>query len=79
MALLHGNSGRCDPNASEDQQVGEGKSNIITEIRGTIMTIGINRPEVRNAVDQETARLLLDAFRAFEGDPSLTVAVLHGL
>ncbi|XP_044310964.1 mevalonyl-coenzyme A hydratase sidH-like isoform X3 [Varanus komodoensis] len=43
------------------------------------MTIGINRPEVRNAVDQETARLLLDAFRAFEGDPSLTVAVLHGL
>ncbi|XP_062985837.1 enoyl-CoA hydratase EchA19-like isoform X2 [Elgaria multicarinata webbii] len=57
----------------------EGRRKVTTEIHGTIMTIGINRPEVRNAVDQETAGLLLHAFRSFEEESSLTVAVLHGL
>lgn len=52
---------------------------MITEIHETIMTIGINRPEVRNAVNQETAKLLFQAFRSFEEDNSLNVAVLHGL
>ncbi|XP_053169312.1 enoyl-CoA hydratase EchA19-like isoform X2 [Hemicordylus capensis] len=56
-----------------------GRKNVITEICGTIMTIGINRPEARNAVNQETARLLLQAFESFEEDNSLTVAILHGL
>nr|XP_056710946.1 enoyl-CoA hydratase EchA19-like [Euleptes europaea] len=53
--------------------------NVVTEIRGTIMTIGINRPEARNAVNKETAQSLWQAFRSFEEDRSLTVAVLHGL
>nr|XP_016850649.1 PREDICTED: bone morphogenetic protein 6 [Anolis carolinensis] len=57
----------------------KGKKNVITEIHGTIMAIGINRPEIRNAVDQETAKLLVQAFKSFEEDRSLTVAVLHGL
>ncbi|KAH0617937.1 hypothetical protein JD844_016714 [Phrynosoma platyrhinos] len=57
----------------------KGRRNVITEIHGTIMTIGINRPEARNAVDQETAELLVQAFRSFEEDSSLNVAVLHGL
>nr|XP_060630772.1 enoyl-CoA hydratase EchA19-like [Anolis sagrei ordinatus] len=57
----------------------KGKRNVVTEIHGTILTIGINRPEVRNAVNQETAKLLVQAFRSFEEDHSLTVAVLHGL
>ncbi|KAL8182504.1 UNVERIFIED_CONTAM: hypothetical protein K2H54_057341 [Gekko kuhli] len=43
------------------------------------MTIGINRPEARNAVNQEVAQLLCRAFQSFEEDSSLTVAVLHGL
>jgi enoyl-CoA hydratase len=42
------------------------------------MTVTIQRPEVRNAVDAETARLLADAFRSFEADESLMVAVLTG-
>uniref|UniRef100_A0A4W3IUE6 Zgc:101569 n=1 Tax=Callorhinchus milii TaxID=7868 RepID=A0A4W3IUE6_CALMI len=54
------------------------KSNVITEKIGTIITIGINRPEIRNAVNKKTAQHLLDAFTAFERDKSLTAAVLHG-
>jgi enoyl-CoA hydratase len=45
---------------------------------GAILQITINRPEVHNAVDGATARLLLEAWRAFRDDDSLTVAILHG-
>ncbi|KAM9308686.1 enoyl-CoA hydratase EchA19-like [Gastrophryne carolinensis] len=53
--------------------------NVITERHGTIITIGINRPEARNAVNPETASQLVQAFHEFEKDPSLTAAVLHGI
>ena len=43
-----------------------------------VMTVTIARPEVRNAVDTETAGALAQAFRQFEGDSSLSVAVLTG-
>ena len=42
----------------------------------TIVTL--QRPEVRNAVDSETARLLYEAFVAFDEDPQSSVAVFHG-
>ncbi len=45
---------------------------------GTILQITINRPEVHNAVDGPTARMLLEAWRAFRNDDSLAVAILHG-
>ncbi|XP_066482653.1 enoyl-CoA hydratase EchA19-like isoform X2 [Tiliqua scincoides] len=57
----------------------KGRRSVINEIHGTIMTIGINRPEARNAVNQETARLLFQAFKSFEEDNSVKVAILHGL
>ncbi|XP_072267835.1 enoyl-CoA hydratase EchA19-like isoform X2 [Pyxicephalus adspersus] len=56
-----------------------GNMNVITERHGSILTIGINRPEARNAVNPETAAQLVQAFNEFEKDPSLTAAVLHGL
>ena len=43
-----------------------------------VMTVTITRPEVRNAVDLETAAALAGAFRSFEKDASLSVAVLTG-
>jgi len=43
-----------------------------------VMTVTIARPEVRNAVDVQTAAALSDAFRAFEEDRSLSVAILTG-
>ncbi len=45
---------------------------------GPVCIVTIDRPEVRNAVDGPTAALLADAFRAFDADDSLAVAVLHG-
>src|SRR6202453_2126786 len=45
---------------------------------GNILEITINRPDVHNAVNGEAARLLLQAWRRFRDDDTLTVAVLHG-
>lgn len=41
-------------------------------------TVILNRPEVRNAVDRETAEALAEAFRAFEKDEEARVGVLTG-
>jgi enoyl-CoA hydratase len=43
-----------------------------------IVVITINRPEVRNAVDAPTAEALVHAFREYDGDDGLSVAVLTG-
>jgi enoyl-CoA hydratase len=45
---------------------------------GPVLTVAIDRPEVRNAVDRPTAEALADAFRAFDADDDLAVAVLTG-
>ena len=49
-----------------------------TERDGEILVISLNRPEVRNAVDEETAAALHEAFRRFDADEGLRVAVLRG-
>ena len=51
---------------------------VLTEKKGPVTTIIINRPEVRNAVDKDTAQALADAFRSFENDSEAQVAVLTG-
>ena len=43
-----------------------------------VLTVVIDRPPVRNAIDARTARELSAAFRAFDADESLSVAVLTG-
>jgi len=43
-----------------------------------LFIVTINRPQVRNAIDGPTAAALAQAFRAFDADPSLSVAVLTG-
>jgi enoyl-CoA hydratase len=48
------------------------------ETRGHIAIVTIDRPEVRNAVDQATAQSLVEAFRRFEADDDLRVAILTG-
>jgi enoyl-CoA hydratase len=47
-------------------------------IEGKIAVITIDRPEVRNAVDGPTASLLAEAFRRYDNDADLSVAVLTG-
>ena len=43
-----------------------------------IAIVTINRPHARNAVDRATAQALADAFRAFDADGNLNVAILTG-
>ncbi|MGH3743761.1 MAG: crotonase/enoyl-CoA hydratase family protein [Mycobacteriales bacterium] len=51
---------------------------VRAERDGPVTTIVLSRPECRNAVDGPTAAALADAFRAFDGDESASVAVLWG-
>lgn len=51
---------------------------IKVETKGRTRIVTISRPGARNAVDPETARLLYDAFRVFDTDDSVDVAILTG-
>jgi enoyl-CoA hydratase len=48
------------------------------DVDDAVVTVTIDRPEVANAIDRPTAAELADAFRRFEADESLAVAVLTG-
>jgi len=51
---------------------------IRLECSDAVATIVMDRPEARNAVDGAAARGLVEAFREFEADDGLRVAVLWG-
>jgi len=53
-------------------------STVSFERVGRIGVVTIERPERRNAVDGETARALYAAFKEFDADEGLDVAVLTG-
>ncbi len=48
------------------------------ETDGPVAVVTIDRPEVRNAVNGETAGELAEAFRRFDAEDALSVAVLTG-
>src|SRR3954449_5984133 len=48
------------------------------EVDGPVVVVTIDRPEVANAIDRPTAETLADAFRRFDADDALAVAVLTG-
>ena len=47
-------------------------------VRDAVAIVSIERPEVRNAVDQPTRVALADAFRRFDAEPAHRVAILTG-
>ncbi len=51
---------------------------VTSEYRDGITVVTLNRSDVRNAVDADTARALHAAFLAFDDDPASHVAVFHG-
>ena len=51
---------------------------VTTASQGRVLTVLLDRPERRNAVDAATAAALERAFRVFDLDPRHDVAVLHG-
>ena len=48
------------------------------EVEGQTAVVTIDRQAARNAVDAETAGLLYDAFKRFDADEGLAVAILTG-
>lgn len=51
---------------------------VSVETRGRTAVVTIERPDRRNAVDGATAQALYDAFKAFDADDVLDVAILQG-
>lgn len=51
---------------------------VLTETRGPVRIVTINRPQARNAVDHDTALALYDAFKAFDTDETVSIAILTG-
>ncbi|HEY0806659.1 MAG TPA: crotonase/enoyl-CoA hydratase family protein [Pseudonocardiaceae bacterium] len=51
---------------------------VTSERVGAVTTVILSRPDVRNAVDADTALELANAFRAFDADDEASVAVLYG-
>jgi enoyl-CoA hydratase len=51
---------------------------VLTRKSGPVLFVTLNRAESRNAVDGPTAAALAEAFRAFDADAGLSVAILHG-
>ncbi|TFZ07876.1 crotonase/enoyl-CoA hydratase family protein [Ramlibacter humi] len=53
-------------------------SSVRVEQDGPVTIVTLDRREVRNAVDRDTARALYEAFVAFDADRQASVAVFHG-
>lgn len=51
---------------------------VSVEKQGPVTTVTLARPDVRNAVDRDTADALAEAFRAFDADDESRVAVFYG-
>jgi enoyl-CoA hydratase/carnithine racemase len=51
---------------------------VEVEKNGKVFTVVINRQEVKNAINYQTASLLAEAFREFEADDAMYAAVLWG-
>ncbi len=51
---------------------------VLTETRDRAFVVTINRPDVRNCVNGETAALLFEAVETFRADDSLDALILTG-
>lgn len=51
---------------------------VLSNREDKVLVVTINRPDARNAVDSATALSLAEAFRAFDKDDALHVAILTG-
>src|SRR5262249_44914797 len=69
---------RDSPRESKPKRGGSAMS-VRYEVDGPIVVVTIDRPEVATAVDSPTADELAAAFRRFDADDALSVAVLTGV
>ena len=67
------------PAAKGTDAVKEEVPRVIVEKDKNITMIGINRPQLRNAISTKTAAALCQAFTQFEADETSPIAVLYGI
>src|ERR1700728_249298 len=53
-------------------------SHVRLDLRGPVLHLWLNRPDVRNALSQQMVREILATFAAIEHDPIVRVVVLRG-
>ena len=51
---------------------------VLTETRGPVGIVTINRPQVRNALNHQTIAEIVDAFEAFDRDDAIRCMILTG-
>src|SRR5947207_5239581 len=51
---------------------------VLTEVRGPVGIVTINRPQVRNALNHQTIAELVDALDAFDRDDAIRCMILTG-
>ena len=56
----------------------ESEPAVIVEVDGSVLTVTLNRPEKRNAVNSEVMCRLYDAWNRLDADDDLRVAILTG-
>ena len=64
--------------AADDRRQATAEEPVLTERRGNVLLITLNRPEVRNAVNAALAAGVAGALDELDGDDSLSVGVLTG-
>ncbi|ATD72305.1 MULTISPECIES: crotonase/enoyl-CoA hydratase family protein [Gordonia] len=55
-----------------------GPAEVLTDIRGGVLVITINRPEQRNAMSKSAAEAIAAALTRLDADPDLAVGILTG-
>jgi enoyl-CoA hydratase len=61
----------------QDQQARDPDGRIVTERRGSILMVGIDRPEKRNGFTPKMFRELAAAYTTLESSPDLFVGLVH--
>src|SRR5688572_20952628 len=70
-----------DPGLRRDDEIGECRMSyetILTEQRGAVTLITLNRPKALNALNSQVLAELIQAFADFDSDDSQHCAVLTG-
>ncbi|XP_055637181.1 probable enoyl-CoA hydratase echA8 isoform X2 [Toxorhynchites rutilus septentrionalis] len=77
--IFRGVLGQRHCSTVESDQDAKEEPPVQVEKIANITMIGLNRPQVRNAIDSETGKQLTAAIEEFEQDTTADVGVLHGI
>lgn len=64
--------------ADVQAEPGQATGGVVTEVRGRVLLIGLNRPDKRNALSPEMFAELSAAYARYDKDDDLRCAVLYG-